>query len=245
MGTSKSYTASIQGQPQWGHLSGDVTRNCNGGRVPADNISQILSGYVSVIGGARRAGRGNSRIAGRAGIRTARNFGSFLGAFGSSGGNLQTAFIQVGLGNLSGLSLNDVIARLLEYCTGPSSTIDDVAAKAASKKLLEELSVNCETIQEWETQLQEVLNTESIEEIIERYFAYYILERLSIMFYEKLVVEKGHTECNSLFQQIRDFILEKIRGMNKTNSLNNIDWGGEEADRLIKNIQEDVLKVFE
>ena len=33
--------------------------------------------------------------------------------------------------------------------------------------------------------------------------------------------------------------------MNKTNSLDKIDWGGDDGDRLIKNIQEDVLKVFE
>jgi hypothetical protein len=245
MGTSKSYTASIQGQPQWGDLSSTVTRNCNGSVVPINNITNILSNYVSVLGGASRAGRGNSRIAGRAGIRTAKNIGSFLGAFGNTGGNLQTAFTQIGLGSLGGLSLNDAVQKLLEHCTGPSSTLDDVAAKAASQKILEELSRDCETIKEWEVKLQEVLNDESLEEITERYFAYYILEHLSIMFYEKLVVEKGKPDCNSLFQQIRDFILEKIKNMNKRNPLNKIDWGSDEADRLIKNIQEDVLKVFE
>ena len=64
MGTSKSYTASIQGQPQWGELSGGVTRSCNGAIVSNNNLVTILSNYVSVIGGAKRAGRGNSRIAG-------------------------------------------------------------------------------------------------------------------------------------------------------------------------------------
>lgn len=245
MGTSKSYTASIQGKPQWGELSGTVTRNCNGNRISNNNISGILSNYVAVIGGATRAGRGNSRVAGRAGIKTAKNFGAFIGAFSSSGGSLQAAFTAIGLGNLNGLSLNDVIQRLLEHCTGPSSTLDDVAAKAASKKLLEDLSANCDTIEEWETQLQNVLAKDSLEEIMERYFAYYILEHLSIMFYEKLIVEKGKSDCNNLFQQIRDFIFEKIKAMNKSNPLNNMDWRSDEADRLIKNIQQDVLKVFE
>ena len=55
----------------------------------------------------------------------------------------------------------------------------------------------------------------------------------------------GGIHCNSLFQQIRDFILEKIKAMNKTNPLNSIDWSSDEADRLIKNIQQDILKVFE
>jgi len=245
MGTSKSYSASIKGQPQWGNLSGAVTSNCNGGNVSTSNLGNIISRYVLVIGGSGRAGRGNSKIAGRAGLRTARNIGTFLGAFGSSGGNIRHALEQVGLTGLDGLTLNDVIDRLLEHCTGPSSTLDDVAAKAASQKILEELASDAETIEEWQQQLRETLDRESLEDIIELYFGYYIFEHLSIMFYEKLIVEKGKTDCDNLFRQIKDYVFEKIKNMNKTNPLNNINWAGEEADRLIKNIQEDVLKVFE
>lgn len=245
MGTSKSYSASIKGQPQWGNLSGAVTSNCDGGNVSTSNLGNIVSRYVSVIGGSGTAGRGNSKIAGRAGLRTARNIGTFLGAFGSSGGNIRYALEQVGLTGLEGLPLNDVIDRLLEYCTGPSSTLDDVAAKAASQKILEELASDAQTIEEWQQQLRETLDRESLEDIIERYFGYYIFEHLSIMFYEKLIVEKGKADCDNLFRQIKDYVFEKIKNMNKTNPLNNINWAGEEADRLIKNIQEDVLKVFE
>jgi len=245
MGTSKSYSASIKGQPQWGHLSAAVTRNCDGGNVNRSNLGKILSRYVSVVGGSNRAGRGNSKIAGKAGIRTARNIGTFLGAFSISGGNVQYALEQIGLSGLEGMSLNEVVDRLLEHCTGPSSTLDDVAAKAASQKILEELASDAGTIEEWQQQLKVTLENETLEDIIERYFGYYIFEHLSIMFYEKLVVEKGKTNCDNLFRQIKDFVFEKIKNLNKINPLNNINWAGEEADRLVKNIQEDVLKVFE
>jgi hypothetical protein len=245
MGTSKSYSASIKGQPQWGNLSGAVTSNCDGGRITTSNLGNILSRYVSVIGGSGGAGRGNSKIAGRAGIRTARNISRFLGGFSSSGGNVDFALEQLGLTGLRGLPLNDVIDRLLEYCTGPSSTLDDVAAKAASQKILEELVSDAGTIEEWQEQLKETLEKETLEDIIERYFGYYILEHLSVMFYEKLIVEKGKTDCDNLFRQIKDYLFEKIKNMNKTNPLNNINWAGADADRLIRNIQEDVLKVFE
>jgi len=245
MGTSKSYSASIKGQPQWGNLSGAVTNNCDGGKITTSNLGNILSRYVSVIGGSGRVGRGSSKIAGRAGIRTARNIGAFLGEFSASGGNIQFALEQVGLTGLEGLSLNEVIDRLLEHCSGPSSTLDDVAAKAASQKILEELASDAGTIEEWQQQLTETLDNETLEDIIERYFGYYIFEHLSIMFYEKLIVDKGKTDCDNLFRQIKDYVFEKIKNMNKTNSLNNINWAGEDADRLIKNIQEDVLKIFE
>jgi len=245
MGTSKSYSASIKGQPQWGYLSGAITSNCDNGTVSSQSLGNILSRYVSVIGGSGIAGRGSSKIAGRAGLKTARNIGTFLGAFSSSGGNLQFALEKVGLKGLEGLSLDDVIKGLLEHCSGPASTLDDVAAKAASRKIWEELAGEAETMEEWQRQLNEILSRESLEDIIERYFGYYIFEHLSIMFYEKLVVEKEKTNCDNLFRQIKEYIFEKIKNMNKTNPLNNINWSDEEAERLIKNIQEDVLKIFE
>lgn len=248
MGTSKSYSASIKGQPQWGKLSSSVTGSCGRGTVPSQNIGRILSRYVNVIGGSSRAGRGGAKVAGRAGIRTAKHLGGFLATFSASGGNLQNTLNKIGLAGLAGLSgkpLNEVINHLLEYCSGPSVSIDDVAAKAASQKILEDLAANAETIEQFETNLQESLNKESLEDILIRYFGYYIFEHLSVMFYEKLVVKKGKTDCNALFGQIRDFITEKLRNMNKSNPLNNIDWNGNEADRLTKNIQEDILEIFE
>lgn len=245
MGTSKSYSASIKGQPQWGNLSGAVTSSCDGNIVASSTLGDIVSKYVSVIGGSGRAGRGASKIGGRAGIRTAKNIGAFLGAFSSSGGNIREALTQVGLPGLENLPLNEVIDRLLEHCTGPSSTLDDVAAKAASQMILEELVGDAQTIEEWQDYLTKALDSETLEEVIERYFGYYIFEHLSVMFYEKLIVDKGKSECEGLFKQIKDYVFEKIKNMNKTNPLKNINWSGEDADRLVKNIQEDVLKVFE
>lgn len=245
MGTSKSYSASIKGQPQWGNLSGAVTSSCDGNVVASSTLGNIVSKYVSVIGGSGRAGRGASKIGGRAGIRTAKNIGAFLGAFSSSGGNIREALTQVGLPGLENLPLNEVIDRLLEHCTGPSSTLDDVAAKAASQMILEELVGDAQTIEEWQDYLTKALDSETLEEVIERYFGYYIFEHLSVMFYEKLIVDKGKSECEGLFKQIKDYVFEKIKNMNKTNPLKNINWSGEDADRLVKNIQEDVLKVFE
>lgn len=245
MGTSKSYSASIKGQPQWGNLSGAVTTSCDGSKASTSQLGNILSRYTSVIGGSNRAGRGNSRIAGRGGIRTAKNFGAIVGAFVGNGGDLIRALESVGLKDLEGRSLSEVIDAILEYCTGPASTLDDVAAKAATQKLLEELLNNAETISELESNLKETLRNETLEEVIERYFGYCIYEHLSIMFYEKLIVDKGKGQCENLFRQIRDYILEKLKNINKTNPLKDIDWKSADADRLIKNIQEDVLKVFE
>ena len=245
MGTSKSYSASVKGQPQWGDLSREVTTNCTTAKIPTDNLRKIAGKFVRVVGGSKRAGRGNSRIAGRSGIRNAKNIGRFLGSFSSNGGKLSQALNSIGLPDLSTKSAEDIINHLIEYCSGPASTIDDSAAKEATRKLLEELAAGAETIDDLEASLKSTLDNESLEEVVISYFSYYILEHLSIMFYEKLVEDKGKTECSSLFKQIKDFINSSLAEMNKTNPLDKINWGGDDGDKVIKNIQEDVLKVFE
>lgn len=245
MGTSKSYSASVTGQPQWGELSSEVTRSCTAAPVPPANLKRIAAKLVKVVGGSKRAGRGNSRIAGRGGIRNAKNLGSFFGGFTSSGGNLVETLESLGITDLRNKSAEDIINHLIEYCSGPSSTIDDSAAKEATRKLLEDLADGAETVEDLEISLNSALDKESLEEMIVNYFSYYILEHLSIMFYEKLVQKKGKTECANLFKHIKDFINSSLVEMNKTNPLDKIDWGSNDGDRVIKNIQEDVLKVFE
>jgi len=244
MGTSKSYTARVKGQPQWGDLSRAVTTGCGSGTMANNKLGTIMSNYIKVVGGANNAGRGNSRIAGKGGIRNAKRIGAFLGGFAGGGGIFQ-ALDQIGLKGLEGKSLEEIINQLIEYCSGPSNTIDDVAAKTATQKLFEEIAEEAETPEEFEQKLKEIVETENVQEILIRYFSLYMFEHLSVMFYEKLVAEKGKTDCEDLFKQIKDYIREKLKSMNKTNPIGNIDWKSEEADRLVKNIQEDVLKVFE
>lgn len=245
MGTSKSYKATVKGQPQWGDLSSSVTRNCDGGNVSQVNLSRILGNYVNVVGGSNSSGRGNSKIAGRSGIKTAKKLGGFIGGFIASGGDLSQTLSQTGLTDLTGKTVEDVVNHLIEFCSGPASTIDDRAAKEASRRLLEEITSNANTIEELQENLQNTVDQESLEDLMIKYFGYYILEHLSVMFYEHLVTKKGKSECSNLFRQIEAYIIDRLDEMNKINPLNNINWGSDDADRLIKNIQEDVLTVFE
>jgi hypothetical protein len=245
MGTSKSYSTSATGQPQWGDLSRVVTTNCNGGNVTTANLGKIVGNYVNVLGGASRAGRGGSKIGGRSGIKTGKRLGGVLGFFTSSNGDLRQTLSQTGLTDLNGKTVADIVNYLIEYCSGPASNIDDRAAKEASRILLEELTTNANSIDELEAKLKENLDSQSLEEILVRYFGYYIIEHLSVMFYEKLVTEKGKTDCTELFRQIKNFIHARLEEMNKTNPLQNMDWGSDDADRAIKNIYQDVLTVFE
>ncbi len=245
MGTSKSFSSLTKKMPNWPSFSSTVTRSCDGSQLSKEKASEILKGYVTAIGGATTAGRGSSTVAGKSGIRTVIKLGGFFGAFIGSGGKIREALKSTGLSDFEDKSVSEIINHLIEYSAGPSSTIDDKAAKEASRLLLEEIIGAANSIEELETTLNEVFEKQTHEELIIKYFGYYILEHLSVWFYEKLVKEKGKDECTGLFRQIKDFIFESLRSVNKNRLLQNIKWGTDESDTLIKNIQQDVLTVFE
>ena len=104
---------------------------------------------------------------------------------------------------------------------------------------------SAKSFDEAEDIMKQVFKENTHEELIIKYFGYYILEHLSIWFYEHLVRAKGKTECTELFRQLKNFIQESLKKMQKKNPLQKVDWGSDEADKLIKNIQQDVLTIFD
>ena len=218
MGTSKSFSDVVTRLPNWPAFSGTVTRSCDGSHISEPALRKIMNGYVTAVGGAKKAGRGGSGVAGRSGIKTAKKLGGFLGGFISSGGNLREALKSTGLTDLADKTVSDVINHLIEYCSGPAATIDNNAAKEASRLLLEEIASSASTIEEMQESLKELFQKTSLEDLIIKYFGYYILEHLSSWFYEKLVKQKGKTNCGNLFSQIKDFILAKLKGITKKKS---------------------------
>lgn len=243
MGTSKSF--SKINHPQWGNYSDAVTRNCDSGNIEISNIKNILGQYVHIIGGSSKVSSGKSNISGRAGIKTANKLTKFLAKFVSSGYNLESALKDSGFVDLNNKSVSDVINHLVEYCSGVAALIDDRAAKAASKMILEELTEKCISIEELQEKLKAIFNKFTLEDIIIKYFGYYIYEHQASMFYEKLVREKGQTKCSNLFKQIKNFIIEHLKGIHKKIPLNKIKWGTQQSEKIIQNIFKKVLIVFE
>jgi len=245
MGTSKSFSEVRKQMPNWPELSSSVTRSCDGSTLAPNKLATIVSGYVGAIGGASIAGRGGSKVGGRSGIQTAKKLGSFLGTFQGSNYNIKETLESLGLTDIDSKSVSDIINHLIEYCSGPASTIDDKAAKEASRLILEDLISNATNIEEIEEMLKKTFETSSSEDLIIKYFGYYIYEHLSIWFYEHLIKSKNENNCEHLFRQIKEFIFERLKNLNRVNSLEKIAWGTDESDTLIKNIQVDVLTVFQ
>lgn len=246
MGTSKSFSDVKKSMvPNWGNLSSSLTSNCNSSTLPDDKLQSIMGNFVSSLSGASVGGRGGSRVGGRSSIRTAKKIGGVFSKFINSGNNIRETLASTGLTDIDNKTVGDIINHLIEYCSGSATSIDDNAAKEATRLLLEELIGQAETIDEVENLLQSTFNDSSLEDIIIKYFGYYINELLSKWFYENLIKKKNENDCNNLFNRIKNYIVERVADVHRNNPLQNVDWSSDEADRLIKNIQQDVLTIFE
>ena len=241
MGTSKSY-GGMKGKPNWAPLSSSVTRACGTGKISNSTLNNITSDFVKLLGGSNSGGRGYSKVGGRAGIKTAQRLGGFLSNVQSSG--FQSALSNTGF-DLSNKNANDAINHLLGYCAGAVSSIDEYAAKKAEKELLEEIGSDAKTIEELGKNFEDEVNEYGIEEILIRFYTNYLNEHLSVLFYEKLIKEKGQQANDNFFTQLKDFLFEKVKNVSRNRDISKVNFATTEGDTLVKNIFEDTLKAFE
>ncbi|OMP79994.1 hypothetical protein [[Flexibacter] sp. ATCC 35208] len=93
--------------------------------------------------------------------------------------------------------------NILNPNSGNATSIDDTAAKEATRLLLEELIGQAESIDEVQAQLQETFTANTLEDIIIKYFGYYINELLSKWFYENLIKNKSEGDCDNFLIKLK------------------------------------------
>jgi len=164
MGTSKSFSDVKHSMvPNWSTLSSSLTSNCDSSVLHPQKLQNIMGNFVSALGGASTGGRGGSKAGGRSSIRTANQIGRVFSKFISSGNNIRETLESTGLSDIDNKTVGDVINHLIEYCSGSTTSIDDNAAKEATRLLLEELMGQAESIDEVQTLLQVQVSTVLLE----------------------------------------------------------------------------------
>lgn len=241
MGTSKAY-GGLKGNPTWGPLSSMVTRAVNGGYPTKSSIGGVMSHTVAHLGGSHGASSGCSSTGGRAGVRAARQLGSFIG-------NVQNfGFIQaldLIAGGVEVEDANQAINVILEHCAEQAGILDEIAAKAAMRDLLEEIGSGAETIEELGDGFDAAIKDFGAEELLVKYFGYYLYEHLCTDFYEKLIKEKGIRETEGFYRDLKDYIAEKTKTTSKHRDLRKIDWQSDYGKELMQEIFRETLKEFE
>src|SRR5579862_5570553 len=157
MGTSKGHKMPTGGD--WGPLKREATdfaQNIGTKPRPPQPLLRRYLRVVSNAGARSKAGKGGQPGDGAgggggggrtrnfgAGVATGQAVGGFFSRVGQVG--LSEALREIGLSELVGKPAAEVSVALLDKLTGPGSTLDQAAARAALVELNEEVLAGAET----------------------------------------------------------------------------------------------------
>ncbi len=231
MGTSKSYKPTSKSNPSLGTLSAYISRISRNPTPSNHQLLKVINKFIDHAGGKQKIIKGQSAVHGKAGVKTAGRIGSFFSDAYQKG--IEKTLLDAGIGVLEGKTIKEVIDFLTTYLTEESVTLDDTAARTATRQILEDITKNVDDIDE----LEQFLNSKDnlyLDEVLVKYFGIYLYESISTRFYEKILNEKP-SSYDSFFRRIKQFVIENTKNFHRRNNITKIDWNGKEGDDM--NIQ--------
>lgn len=207
------------------------------------HIRSALKNLLRTGGGGHKIVKGKSESIGKAGMRTAKRFSSFVSSVYSGG--LEKVLSQIGFGSLSGRTFQEVIDFLLIYFADSSSGMDEIAANMANCEVLSKLTEDIKSIDELEKKLSSLIEDNKLTEVLCDYYGIYLFEHLSQRFQEKITQLKGEAVSSETFKVIKEDIIGQIKLLNTTQSIKSIDWKGGEGKELEEKIFNSIINLFE
>lgn len=241
MGTSSRYKAPTT--PDWTNLKNQVTRAARNGFASPASAKNTLQGFIGTSGGARNISRGGGAIgAGKSAQNTANRVAGFISSVGSLG--LQQTLESYGLSEFVGKSAGEIMPALVDKLGGPASTINDSDARNALSKLMNELLGDLKTPEQVEETLEQIIAGEALEDLLSKFFGYYLYEQFCRVFYERLVNRVGKSNADSYLKSIFDTIKSSLALKNSDKDLSQVDWGGAEGQNLTDSILQETFEIF-
>ena len=269
MGTTQRILPGVPGQPNWGDLNKSVTNIAktvekeNNGQDDVENttpeqqakeykklierreyhLKTAFKNLVKTGGGSKNITSGKSSSIGKAGLKSSGKLISFFSNVGAGG--LQYALTDIGFGTLTGKNIQDVIDFLLVYCSDTNTGMDEMAANKASCEVLNELAEQSgNNLDEFEKLLKEYVEGKGLADVLCKFWGYYIFEHLSQRFQEKITQQRGEAVSSETFRIIKDDILGRVKVLNESRPVKEIDWKGPEGKKEIESIFESIIKII-
>ncbi len=219
-------------------------------RRPLARMANTLSGFISAqygggtssgSGGGTPGNRATGNTARRSAQRVGRNLGGFFADVRDAG--FQAAAERLGLGTLQGMSTKDIAMALTDRLVGPATTIDDVDARSALSRLMNETLKDLspdEVVQA----LERIPTGNEFTRFMERFFAYYIFEQFNRIFYSRLVARVGEANAEHYLKNGQHCIEWMLRSHTERSDLASVDWQGPQGETVVNNIMESVFRIF-
>jgi hypothetical protein len=202
-----------------------------------------INNLVRTGGGRSKIAKGKSPSLGRAGISRALKLSGFISYVHDK--SLDAALKKIGFGSVRGKSLSEVIDFLMIYFADTSSGMDEVAANMASCQVLELLAQDATTVEEFEANLNSLIDEEKLGEIMCTFYGLYLFEHLSQRFEEKLTQLKGEAVSAETFKTIKEDILGQIKVIHSERSITGINWKSGDGKAIQEKIFDSIIKLFE
>ena len=240
MGTSTNYDA----PPSWGPLKSQVTRLAGEIAPSPVRVAELVRDFIAQNGGAAAVARGGGTLgSGKAAQASARSLAGFVSLASDVG--LAEALRRSGLQELIGRPVTDIILGLVDYCTGPGASIDEVDARNALSQLFDEILGDATDASEVEAILSGVGEGSDLAELLEKFFGNYLCEQFCRVFYERLVKKHGDDRARSFLDEIRGFVRSALANHVVGVNVTRVDWFGDQGRRVADDIMEQTLRVFE
>jgi len=241
MGTSSGYDAPTD--PNWRRLKNKVTKDIKNGETFYSKAKDTLRDFIQASGGASgiSSGRGPMGM-GRSAQNTARRLANFISVVRSN--DLQQALQFFDLGDYIGKPIDVIIFAIIDKIGGPANTINDSDARNALSSLMSELICDIDTTDELEDILNNIADEQTIEEVLSKYFGYYLYEQFCRVFYERLVKRVGRSTADSYLDNVKETIKSSLALKTYEMSLDQIDWEGDEGQSIVDNILQETFEIF-
>lgn len=215
-------------------------------KLSARRISHYKSALKNLIrtGGGRKAvSTGKSTSLGRAGLRTSVRISTFVTTVYNKG--LENALRSLGLDNVKGKSLEEVVDYLLTYFSDSSAGMDEVAANMASCQLMEMIAGEAKSLAEMEANVKTLIEDNKLTDMLCVYYGLYLFEHLAQRFQEKISQIKGEELSREIFNMIKEDIIGQVKILHEDKAITRVNWKGEEGSDIQEKIFDSIIQLFE
>lgn len=206
------------------------------------HVKTVFDRLVKIGGGSRSISSGQSKVIGKAGLKSSRKLVSFMSDVQQNGWD--ETLKTIGIGNVAGKTVEEVLDHLKVYCGDSSVGMDEIAANNALCEVLKELGQEAgDNYEDFKSLIESYTEDNKLYDLMTRYFGYYIFEYLSERLEEKISQTRGEDVSAETFKQIKEYIMGRVYRVNKQRTISKIDWHGDEGKKEIEKIFESVIKI--
>jgi len=202
----------------------------------------VGGGKASPRGGRTgRGGKDRTISSGSAGVRpVATRLASFISDVPKLG--LREALLRAGV-DVEGLPPDKIALAIADVLADESTLLIDTELRDALSNVMVEICRDAATFEAAEQAL--IDSAYGLQDVIERFFKCYIIERFKTFFSEHESLKYGFEAADKVLNQASSYVSSKLQAERAAGKdLTQVEWGGKEGASIIDAILENTIAVF-